>query len=204
MVSQGLRRLVEEVEGMKVVGDASDSQGAFALARTERPDVVVMDIHLAGENGVEVSRRLLAEFPSLKVVVLSGDWHLDLVREALQAGVSAYVIKGQPPAELVRAIRTVLDHRMYLCPEVAALVASDYLKTLGEKSVPASKPLLTHRERLLLKLVAEGKRNKEIAEALSVGVNSVETYRARLMKKLGCASANELTRYALREGIASL
>lgn len=204
MVSQGVRRVIEQTEGMRIVGEAGTGLETLAMVRTSGADVVVMDIHLAGENGIDLSRRLLADFPTLKIVVFSGDSSLKLVREALQAGVSAYVTKGQAPAELVRAIRFALDHRIYMSPEVADVVVEDYMKALGEKTIPASKPLLTDRERLLLKLVAEGKRNKEIAEVLGVGAKSVETYRGRLMKKLDCANANELTRYALREGIASL
>jgi len=204
LFARGLRQVIEEEQGMEVVGAASDSREALALVRSAAPDVVVMDIHLDAEDGLEISRQLLAEFPAKKVVVLSGDASLDVVREALQAGVSAYITKADAPAEVARAIRAVLDHRLYLCPKVADLVASDYLKTMAEKTIPASKPLLTERENQLLKLVAEGKRNKDIAPLLGIGVKSVETYRGRLMKKLGCASSNELTRYALRHGIASL
>jgi DNA-binding NarL/FixJ family response regulator len=204
IVRQGLRRLIEEVTGMRVVGEVANGQDMFTALQSVVPDVVVMDIHLARENGLEITRRLLAQFPAVKVVVLSGDLSLDLVREALRSGVSAYVTKGQTPADLVRAIHSAIDHRIYMSPDAAALATGDYLKILEEKTIPASKPMLTGRELRLLQLVAEGKRNKDIAEVLGVGAKSVETYRGRLMKKLGCANANELTRYALREGIASL
>jgi len=204
MLRHGLRKLIGEQEGLMVVGEAASSQAALEQIRALSPQVVIMDIHLAAENGIEVSGRILAEFPTLKIVVLSADSDLAIVTEALQVGVSGYVTKVSGPAELIRAIEAVMDHRIYLSQEVSSVLVRDYMKTLGGKTIPASKPILTDRERHLLKLVAEGARNKEIAEALNVGVKSVETYRSRLMKKLGCASANELTRYALREGIASL
>lgn len=200
----GVRKLIGEREGLMVVGEAPSSQAALEQVRALSPHVVIMDIHLDAENGIEVSRRILAEFPSLKIVVLSADSDLAVVTEALHVGVSAYVTKMSGPTELIRAIEAVMDHRIYLSPEVSLALVRDYMKTLGGRTIPASKPILTDRERHLLKLVAEGARNKTIAEALNVGVKSVETYRSRLMKKLGCASANELTRYALREGIASL
>ncbi|HYG34838.1 MAG TPA: response regulator transcription factor, partial [Clostridia bacterium] len=118
------------------------------------------------------------------------------------AGISAYITKEHGQEELIRAIRTALDHRIYLSPEVASVVVTDYMKTLAQKTAPA-KPVVTDRERQLLRLVAEGKRNKEIAAEMEIGVKSVETFRSRLMKKLGCASAADLTRYAIREGIAA-
>lgn len=159
-----------------------------------------MDIHLPGENGIAISRRILVEYPAVKIIALSSDSRLALINEALQAGLSAFVRKESNSEEMVRAIRSVLDNRVYLCPDVASMVVADYMNTIGEKTVSESKPTLTDRESLLLKLVAEGRRNKEIAEALDVEVKSVETFRSRLMKKLGCASSNELTRYAIREG----
>jgi DNA-binding NarL/FixJ family response regulator len=204
MLRHGLGRLIGEQRGLLVVGEAASGQTALEQVRALSPHVVVMDIHLGAENGIEVSRRILAEFPAVKIVVLSADSDLAVVTKALQVGVSAYVSKESGSPELIRAIQAVMDHRIHLSPEVSSVLVRDYMKALGQKTIPASKPILTDRERRLLKLVAEGARNKAIAEALNVGVKSVETYRSRLMRKLGCASANELTRYALREGIASL
>lgn len=204
MMRKGLHSLIHGRNGVRIVGEAASRQEALQLVRSLSPAVIVMDILLGGENGIEVSRQILAEFPSIKIIALSSESHLKLIHEALQAGVSAYITKSAAPEELMRAIAVVLDHRVYLCPEVANEVVNDYMNVLGMTTIPAAKPTLTDRERGLLKLVAEGKRNKEIAEALNIGVKSVETYRSRLMKKLGCASANELTRYAIREGIAPL
>jgi DNA-binding NarL/FixJ family response regulator len=203
IMREGLRQVLREQEHLTVVGEACNGQSALDQVRALSPDVVVLDLHLGGENGIEVSRRILADFPAVKIVVLSADSNLALVTEALQAGVSAYVVKDNASDELIRAIRSVMDQRTYLCPEVASVVVANYMKALADKTIPASKPLLSDRERQLLKLVAGGKRNKEIAETLGVGLKSVETYRSRLMKKLGCASPSELTRYAIREGIVT-
>lgn len=204
MFRKGLRNLIEEGGEMCVAGEAADGREALDQVRLVSPDVVVMDIHLPGENGIEISRRIRSEFPSVKIIALSSDSDMHLIQNALQAGISGYVIKASAPEELIRSIAEVMDHKVYLCPEVSSLVVNDYMNLVGNRTVEPSKPLLSERERSLLKLIAEGKRNKEIAELLSVAPKSVETYRSRLMKKLGCSSANELTRYAIREGIAAL
>lgn len=201
ILRQGLRLMLEQQPGFRVVGEAATCDTVPELVRTTQPDVVVMDIHLAGGSGIEASRQVLADFPAVKIVILSADADLPLVHQALQAGVSAYLTKDGPQDELVRAIRVVVDHRMYLSPEIASVLVPDYLKMVVNSSAPVA-PVLTDRERTLLKLVAAGKRNKEIADELQVGVKSVEAYRTRLMRKLNCASAADLIRYAIREGLA--
>lgn len=203
MMREGVRRLLSEQAGMRVVGEAASFQTALKQVHGTQPDVIVMDIHLPGENGIEISERVLSEFPKVKIVVLSADTDLTTVQRALHAGVSGYISKNAPPEEMVRAIHAAVDQRMYLCPELASVVMKDYLNAVVKPSAPAA-PVLTERERLLLRLVAEGKRNKEIAVALKVGLKSVETYRSRLMRKVGCSSAADLTRYAIREGISSI
>lgn len=204
ILRKGILSLFQEQEGFSVVGEASNGLAALEILRRFLPKVVVMDIHLPSENGIAISRRMLAEFPDLKIIAFSADSNLALVHEALQAGIMAYLIKENAGLELLRAIRSVLDQRIYLSPEIASVVVHEYLKNLKDKTIPSlSQPLLTEREHRLLKLVAEGKQNKEIAQDLNVGVRSTEVYRSRLMKKLGCVSANELTRYAIRAGIAA-
>lgn len=204
LVRKGLSNLIAERQGFLVVGETGSGQEALQLVRTLMPDVVVMDILLGQENGIEISRQILAEFPSVKIVILSSELQLSVIRESLQAGVSAYVIKTAAPEELLLAIAAAMDNRLYLCPQVASEVLNDYMNMMKVTTIPALKPILTDRERHLLKLVAEGKRNKEIADALNVGVKSVETYRSRLMKKLGCTSSSELVRYAIKEKIIAV
>ncbi len=202
MMREGVRRMLSEHPGLHVVGEADCGSSALAQVRTSKPDVVVMDIHMPGGCGIETSTRILAEFPAVRIVVLSADTDLATVQRALRAGVSGYITKDSPSKELVRAIREAVDRQVYLSPEVAAIIVQDYMKLMVDRSAPA-RPMMTDRDRTLLKLVAEGKRNKEIAETLQVGVKSVETYRSRLMRKLDCASTAELTRYAIRAGITT-
>lgn len=202
MMREGVRRVLNEQSHLRVLGEANSHAQACELIRASLPDVVVMDIHLPGENGIEISAAILREFPRIKIVILSADADLATVQHALSVGVSGYVTKNDPPENIVRAIQDAMDHRVYLCPAVATLVVQDYLKLKVNRPAP-TQPELTERERVLLRLVAEGKRNKEIADALQVAAKSVETYRSRLMHKLACGSAAELTRYAIRQGIVT-
>jgi len=203
LMREGLRALLLEHPMLRVVGEADGRSTALEQVRTRQPDVVVMDVHLPDENGIAIAAHILSEFPRTKIIILSGDTELTTIQKALQTGVSGYITKNDPPEEIIRAIHEVMDHRVHLCPEVASIVTQDYVKVVVNHTTPESLAL-TERERLLLRLVAEGKRNKEIADALQVTAKSVESYRSRLMHKLHCNSAAELTRYALREGITTL
>jgi DNA-binding NarL/FixJ family response regulator len=206
MVLGGMRMVFRDQQEVTVVGAASNGAEALEKVKEFEPDVVVMDMHLCLESGIEVTRQILQHNQHTKVIVLSADGDVKLVREAIQAGALGYILKDGSPEELKRAIKAVMDNRLYLCPNVAALVMTDYLRTWNGKVDPSIPPvpkcLIRGRERALLKLVADGKRNKDIASILRISLKSVETYRARLMKKLGCSSSNELIRYAIREDLA--
>jgi len=200
MMREGLRRLIAREPGLTVVGEASNGSSAREKVRDLAPHLVLMDIHLPGESGVDLTPGIIAEFPSVKVIVLSGDSTADLMLRALRAGASGYVIKKNGVAELIRAIHMVMDHRLYLSAEVSAAVISKFTESSSDGGQTGMD--LSGRERMLLRLVATGNHNQEIATALAVTVKSVETYRSRLQKKLGCGSTAELVRYAIREGIA--
>ena len=201
MMREGLRKLITIQGEFKVVGEAASSQAALEQARVQKPDVVLLDIHLPDRNGIETARQLRAELPSVRIIILSSDSDPQVVLDALHSGVSGYVLKVNSSEDLGRAIRSVMTGQLFLSAEVSCIVVQDFLKTVNDGAAPFGRETLTEREKLLLKLVAEGKRNKEIADALDVGVKSVETYRSRLMKKLNCSGTAELTRYAIREGI---
>ncbi len=203
IVREGLRSLIGKMPGLSVMGEASRGHAALELVRAQQPDLVIMDIHLPDENGLATSRKILAEFPSVKIIVLSADSSMPIVVEALEAGIRGYLMKEKAPQDLQRAIEAVLDQQTYLCPELASLVVKDYLKHVAATTIPSSKPDLTDRELEILKLVAAGKRSKEIAETLQLSVKTVENHRARLLKKLHCSSTGELIRFACREGIVT-
>ncbi|HLP78401.1 MAG TPA: response regulator transcription factor, partial [Candidatus Paceibacterota bacterium] len=203
MMLQGLRQLLTNVPGLSVVGEASNGHAAIEQVRNLVPELVLLDIHLPDESGVEIARHILAEFPAIKVIALSSDEQLDIVLQALQAGISGYIIKQNGTDELVRAIHSVIDNHLYLPQELSSAVIKNFMKFIPSAKSAQNGVILKDRERLLLQLVAEGRRNKEIAENLGVAPKSVETYRSRLMKKLGCAGTANLVRYAIREGIVT-
>ena len=201
LILRGLRQLIATKAGLTVVGEAFDGQSAINQVAASAPQVVLMDVHLPGESGVDITRRLLAQFPSVKVIALSGDPDLDLVMEALQAGVAGYVLKVNGPEEVFKAIQAVMDNDLYLSPEVASGLVKNFMKRPGGRKSGGTGVVLNDREQQLLQLVAEGVRNTEIGGQMALTAKSVETYRARLMKKLGCATTIGLVRYAIREGI---
>lgn len=202
VVRRGLRLLLEQQPGFEVVGEAEGAESAVRLADETTPDVVLMDLQMPGSSGLDATRRIRERNPAVRVVVLTSDCSRESVQTALRLGVSGYLLKENAPDDLLRAVRSAMEGRIYLCPEVTAGMVDDYLR-----SVPVAQESdegrLTERETQLLRLLAEGKRSKEIATVLGVETKTVEVYRSRLMKKLGCSSAVELARYAIRHGIAA-
>jgi DNA-binding NarL/FixJ family response regulator len=184
-----------------VVGEASTAAAARKGVELA-PDLVIMDVHLPDGSGVAATREILAALPATKVIMLSSDNNRSLVDEALHAGACGFIWKQGVASELLAAIEMVMAGRLYLSPELTAGILEDYRSGLGVKSSSA-KPRLTARDKDLLKLVAEGHRNKEIAAQMLISPKSVEAYRSRLMKKLGCHSPADLVRFAIREGIIS-
>jgi DNA-binding NarL/FixJ family response regulator len=204
ILRRGLRLLLEKLPGVTAVSEAGSGLEALAQIAAAIPDLVILDYHLPDMDGAEGTRRILAQHPGMKIIMLSGDSSPALILAALRAGALAYVIKENSPKEVTRAIQSVLAGKVYFSPEVATSIARHCRENaLAPASVPA-KPALSESEKRLLQLVAQGKRNKEIAVHLNVATKSVEAYRSRLMAKLGCASPAELTRFAIREGLAEL
>ncbi len=200
MFREGVRLMIaRELPDASVVGEAGDAATALESARTLRPDLIVMDIHLPDGNGIEVSRQILAELKDVRVIVLSAEASVLFVKEALRAGVSGYLLKSTAPEELPQAIRAVLQGRLYLCPEASRVALEDYREVLTTEA--PRRPALSPRELQVLRFIAEGLRTKEIADKLNVGLKTAETYRQRLIHKLDCNGTAELVRYAIREGL---
>lgn len=198
MLRSGLRQTLSQQDNLELVGEASTGSSALKLARELKPDLILMDVHMPEMDGIEASRQILSELPATKIIIFSSDAARALVDEALQVGVCGYLPKEGAVEELLHAIGLVMAGKLYLSPEVSGDILTDYRKSLQGEGEPS----LSDREKHLLRLVAEGRRNKEISAELNLGIKSIEAYRARLMKKLGCSSSAELVRYAVREGIA--
>jgi len=197
-----LRQLLETKSGLTVVGEAFNTQSAIEQLKVSAPDLAVMNINSAGaEDVVESTRRVLAECSSVRVIALSNSSELEFVLQALRAGVAGFVVTNHGSEELFRAIQAVMESQVYLSPEVSSAVISHFMKSYRGRKPARSGVVLSDRERLLLQLIADGMRNKEIAGEMGVTVKSVETFRIRLMKKLGCSSVAELVRFTIREAI---
>ena len=199
---EGMRLIIGRQEDMTVVGESANGLEALDRFTALVPDLVLMDIQMRDMNGIEATRRILAQFPEARVVILSALPEPALVDQALRAGVRGYLLKSSSSDEVIWAIRAVMAGKIFLCPEVATPVLTNYRKQLESATAPP-KPRLSEREREVLRLTAQGLRAKEIADKLGIGVRTVETYRTRLMTKLNCGGSVELTRYAIREGIVT-
>ena len=203
IIREGLRALLEKKSGIKVIAEAKDGRTTVKLARELRPDVVIIDITMPDLNGIAATRQIVAELPEVKVVALSMHSEKKFVTEMLSAGASGYLLKDSAFEELGKALRTVMDDRTYLSPQIAETAGEYYSPAMKEKKCVVP-PVLSNREREVLQLIAEGKTTKEIASNLSVNIKTVATHRRQIMNKLNLYSVAELTKYAIREGITSL
>lgn len=192
---EGMKSLLE-AEGYDVVATACDGKEAVRLARQHEPDIAVLDISMPNLNGIDASRNMRKHSPGTRVIVLTMHKASAYVLEALEAGVSGYVLKTQAAQDLIEAIRSVNTDEVYLSPGVSRTVVDACFTGDAAAADP-----LTLREREVLQLVAEGHRTKEIAAALSVSVKTAESHRSRIMKKLDIHDTAGLVRYAIRRGL---
>jgi len=202
LLREGLRALLER-EGFQVVAEADNGRSAVKLAKQLQPDIVITDIAMPDLNGVEATRQICAEAQRSKVLALSMHTESRFVLGILEAGASGYLLKDSAFEELAGAIKAILKDQIYLSPAIAGVVLSQSLSRLGSKR-RSQQIELSKREREVLQLIAEGKSTKEIAATLYVSVKTVETHRKQIMDKLDIHSIAELTKYAIREGVAFL
>jgi DNA-binding NarL/FixJ family response regulator len=200
VVAEGLRHLVEAERDIQVVACVADGRAAVQQARDTQPDVVLMDLSMPELDGADATRAILERDPRCRVIVLSMYSQREYVRRALKAGAAGYVVKRSAAKEVVEAIRAVHAGQRYLSPRVADVVLDDY--TDEKQDDPLSR--LSAREREVLQLLAEGRTGAQIAERLSLSQKTVETYRARLVEKLGIRDLAGLVRFAIQKGLVSL
>jgi DNA-binding NarL/FixJ family response regulator len=200
VVAEGLKHLIEAQPDMQVVGTVGDGREAVRLAREAQPDVVLMDLSMPELNGADATRAILERDSRCRVIVLSMYAEREYVRRALKAGASGYVVKRSAAKEVVDAIRAVYAGQRYLSPRVADVMIDDY--TAEDKQDPLAR--LSAREREVLQLLAEGRTGAEIAARLALSQKTVETYRARLVEKLGIRDVAGLVKFAIQRGIVSL
>ena len=197
VVRSGLRLLIDAESDMETVGEAGNVRNAIFEARSTNPDLILMDVVMPGESGLEGVPKLLHEHPDVKVLVLSMQDDPRYVREAFAVGASGYVLKEAADTEVVTAIREVAAGGRYVHPELGArLVSAD-----AQAQQRAAEDPLSDREREVLRLLARGFTNQEIAKQLFISVRTAETHRAHVMQKLRLGSRAELVSYAIESGL---
>jgi two-component system, NarL family, response regulator NreC len=201
LVRQGLRLLLEAESDFEVIGEAGDGIEAVEAVLRLPPDILIVDVVLPNLNGIEVTRSLKQRLPGLKVILLSMYATEAYVSEALQAGASAYVLKKSTAEELVYAIREALAGRMHLSPPLNERALLDYSRRSAETPGAEAYDRLTKRERQVLQMAAEGLKNPQIAERLSISARTVEMHRANLLHKLSLKNQTELVRFAVKRGL---
>ncbi len=195
IVRAGLRRIVEESGDMEVIAEAADGREAIRLVRKTAPDVAVIDISMPGLDGLEVVSRLRGHCPDLPILILTMHEEGQYVVRAIQAGAMGYMTKQSAPEQLLKAIRKIHAGSRYLTDDAAETLALRIAKGTGEQSPLDS---LSMRELQVLRRLAMGHTNREIASAYSISIKTVDTYRSRLLKKLNLRNNAELSRFAMQ------
>jgi DNA-binding NarL/FixJ family response regulator len=199
VLRQGLTLLINKQPDMEVVGDAGDGPSAVRLAQELKPDLIVMDVSMPEMNGLEATKQLKKALPQIKILPLTRHNDSSYLQQLLQAGADGYVLKQSSADELIHAIRAVLAGGTYLDPTVAAKVVTSFAGRLSNWTIERT-GVLTDREAEILRLIARGHSNKEIATSLGLSVKTIEAHKAHSMKKLGLRNRIEIIRYAMLSG----
>lgn len=201
IVRSGLRLLLEAEPDIDVIGEASDGAEALNLVEEHRPDLVLMDISMPGMDGLEATRQIKANWPEIKVLVLTMHRSDEYFFEMLKAGASGYILKGAETSDLIQAVRVVGRGEVFLYPTMAQKLLKDYLDFVRWGDGTGSS--LSPREKEILRLLSEGCSSKEIAEKLVISPSTVHSHQSNLMTKLGLNSRHELIQYARQRGLTS-
>lgn len=201
IMRSGLRLLLEREPDFSVVGEAADGRAAVEAVEQHAPDVLVMDIAMPHLNGIEATVRVCAAAPKTAVIILSMHSDETYVLRALKAGARGYLLKDSAEADLIAAVRDVVEGRTFFSPVISNMLMQDYIREIKMRGSDDSYELLTSREREILQSMAEGKTTKEIAAGLNLSAYTVDTHRSNIMRKLNANSLAELILYAVRKGI---
>ena len=197
LVRTGIRRILEDVRGIKVVGEAQSGETAVAFCRQHHPDVILMDMNMPGIGGLEATRKILRIRPDVRIIVLTIHSENPFPTKVMQAGAAGYLTKGAAPDEMIHAIRLVHSGQRYISPEIAQQMALSQFASADENPFKS----LSERELQVFLRLAKGETIGQMAESMSLSVKTVSTYRTRLLEKLGVGSNAELATYALRHGL---
>lgn len=197
LVREGVRSSLAEYTSIRIVGESVDGRSALQKVGELAPDVVLMDLNMPVMGGLEATRAIVEKFPETKVIALTVHDTQEYIAEVLRSGARGYLLKNTSPEQLVTAIRCVADGEAFFSPSVSRLMLLQYAKPAEEQE----SSLLSGREREVLRYIANGLTSKEIAAKLKIGIRTAETYRARLLKKLGARTSAEAARMAVQQNL---
>lgn len=202
LLRDGMRALLESSERIKVVAEANDGIEVMELLKKHQPDIVLMDIGMPRMNGLDATKLITQNYSETRVLILSMHANEEYALRALRAGAAGYILKEARKQELLHAIETVAAGGTYLTPKVSRHVIDNYVQSVGSNKSPLEK--LTPRQRETLKLIAEGRSNKEIASMLDLSIKTVETHRTQLMERLDIHDVAGLVRFAIKSGLTTV
>jgi DNA-binding NarL/FixJ family response regulator len=204
LVRHGIRGILKARPHWRVVGEAANGRFAVEKAKKLKPSIVIVDLEMPEMDGLEATRQIRKAVPNTRVLVLTMHQSDQMVRHVLEAGAQGYVLKSDVARQLVKAVESISRGKVFLTPKVSQIVLNGFLKANKDsKRDQNSQTKPTPREVQIIRLLADGKANKEIADALGITIRTVQTHRAKIMTKLGLHSITELVRYAFRNQIAS-
>ncbi len=201
ILREGLRSLLSSNAGFKVVGEAQDGKEGIQKAGDLKPDLVLMDLSMPKMDGLDAISEIKAVSPKSRLLVLTVHKAEEYVFASLKAGADGYLLKDATSAELMLAVESVMQGNPYISPGISGQLVAGYLEGKKPPELQTSGDALTQRERQILKLIAEGQKNKEIADFLCISIKTVEKHRANLMKKLNLHNASAITAYAMDKGL---
>jgi len=202
VVRRGLKALLQERADWEICGEALSGREAVDLARETQPDVAILDLMMPDLNGLEATRQIRRVSERTQVLIFTMHHSETLIHDVLEAGARGYLLKTDAEQQIVTAVETLLRHQPYFSGQVSEMVLEGFLRSGRQTGAEkAAVPRLTPREREVIQLLAEGHRNKRIAEMLGISIKTVETHRTTLMRKIGVKSIVELVRYAVRNNL---
>jgi two-component system, NarL family, response regulator NreC len=201
VVREGMRALIEHEPGWEVCGAATNGQEAVEAARKLKPDVVVLDMAMPNLDGLEALREIKRALPNTEVVIFSAHHSEDVIGQLFDAGAKSYIQKSDASRHLVAAIKSIAEHKPFFTSEISQILFAKFLSGSAGKKQSGQKHTVTSRERDVVRLLAGGNSNKDVANCLGISIRTAETHRATLMRKLGMESLAALVRYAIRNNI---
>lgn len=201
LLREGLKRIVSEAGDLEIIGEAGDGLELLGLLNHLSPDMIILDISMPNLRGIEAIHEVTTSHPEVKILVLTMHKAKEYLYQAISSGAKGYLLKDDANKELFSAIKTIRDGKIYVSPLLAKDLTDDWAQICrGKSQLPLQSDLLTLREREVLKLIAESKTSKEIADLLFISVRTVERHRANLMEKLGLKKTADLVKYAIQKG----